>query len=166
MKLRGLCVTWAAMLIVGGSAFACGFHGIFGGAWTIMQPGSIEVAVAVRESADRGELDSTWLEVKKDDPLGFARVSLLLRRSRAPLEALATSNSVALLLVESGLWSRFVRNGESVRVETHVVGPSEGDAVIVTSAAVLDRVVQSRLAVPDAVKAGWMILSNPQDRTP
>ena len=69
----------------------------------------------------------------------------------------AAGGSVAVLLIESGLWTRYAVTPLGMAAQPHVAGPLPGEAVIVTSEAVLRALVDGALALPQA--SAWGVLA-------
>src|SRR5262245_3124869 len=106
--LARLGVGACCLAISTGSGLACGYHGSLGYGISAQHPNSIAVAMAVRQSMDEGLLASPG---KLPPFLAFGRARATLDRLR---EVLVTGlrgdeafQSTALLLVESGLWTRY-----------------------------------------------------------
>jgi hypothetical protein len=57
-----------------------------------------------------------------------------------------------VLFVESGLWTRFAAGA----AEFHAAGPQPGDAVIVTSEAVVAAILDRRMSADQAVERGLL----------
>jgi hypothetical protein len=141
---------WLLLLLslFSGGGWTCGFHGggLDSGTWVPLHPKSLEVAIAVREAADRKLVDPALLDAKAAGPLGYLRATTRLRQFSLVVEKRPT----AVLFVESGLWTRF----EDGAPQFHAPGPQEGDAVIVTSEAVLAEIIAGRMSVERAAQLG------------
>jgi hypothetical protein len=139
---RAAAATFAAAAAL--PAAACGFDGLMADV-TPAHPQSIEVALAVRDAFDRNELA---VLAQMPGPLGLLRANGMLQGFTPMVSAVAggTSASVAVVLVESGLWTRYSFEDGQVAIWPHVEGPLPGEPVIVTSEAALDAVVRGTLA--------------------
>lgn len=142
----------AALVLQAPAAGACGYHAVMNDL-AAAHPRSIEVALAVRDALDRGDLQ----ELRAlPSALGYLRATRLLRDFQPQAAALAgrQAQSVAVLLVESGLWARYRGTDGAASPELHVAGPSAGDRVVVTSEAVLRALVDGGLAPEHAARMG------------
>ena len=113
-----------------------------------MHPRSIDVALAVREAADRKLIDPALLDARAAGPLGYARATKRLRDFGLTLNGKPT----VVLFVESGLWTRFAGGA----AELHATGPQPGDAVIVTSEAVVAAILDGRMSAGEAAQRGLL----------
>lgn len=136
-------------------AGACGLHGAMVDL-AAAHPRSIEVALAVRDARDSAALRSL-----PDLPpsLGLMRANWLLRGFSPHVAALAgaTQGTVAVLLVESGMWARYDVDGTGTLGEMHVSGPRVGERVIVTSEAVLSALADGSLTAKRAASLGLAV---------
>jgi hypothetical protein len=132
-----------------GAAGACGFHGVMGDDLTAMHPRSLDVAFAVRDAADRKLVDPALLE-PQPGPLAYVRATARARDFGLRLGEAPT----ALLFVESGLWTRFVKGVP----EFHVAGALPGDVVVVTSEAVVAEIVAGRMSAGKAGEQGLLVI--------
>ena len=150
-------------------AVSCGFHGLIEGNWTPLHPKSIDVAVAGRAAADKGVVESSLLDPKSSGPLGYLRASNRLRRLASALENAAGATgasagaapSLSLLLVESGLWTRFSRTPQGYAAQIHVPGAQAGDAIAVTSEAVIAAILEGRIGAADAMGRSLLVFDGP-----
>lgn len=163
MRAQGLraitAATLAAVSLGSFQAVACGYDGAVPDL-VAAYPQSIEVALSVRDAYDRSEL--TALQ-PAPNALALVRAQLLMRRF-APMvaEASRTSQgSVAVLLVESGLWTRYTFDGNAVVAVPHIAGPQAGEPVVISSEAVISAVLEGRLAIKRASSTGLMVLRAP-----
>ena len=60
----------------------------------------------------------------------------------------------ALLLVEAGLWTRYVLDAEGVSITAHASGPQPADALVFTGEAVIEAITGGRLSVDEAFQLG------------
>src|SRR5690606_1982850 len=105
--------------------------GVIGDGFSAQYPGSIEVAIALREAADSGLIDAASLTPRKADLLAYHRAVQRLQKLRDIFASnnVAHTRSFALLLVESALWSRYAADQGKMSVEVHTGGPRPGEAV-------------------------------------
>ena len=115
---------------------ACGFHGLLGNGFSAQFPGSIDVAIALRDAADSRMIDAASLEPKKADLFAYHRA---VQRLQKLGDIFAANNlpSFSLLLVESALWSRYAKEDGRMLVAVHTEGPRTGEAVVLTGESVL-----------------------------
>lgn len=146
----------AAVSLGSFEASACGYDGAVPDL-VAAYPQSIDVAISVRDAFDRSELLALQ---PAPNALALMRAQLLLRRF-SPLvgeASNASSGSVAVLLVESGMWTRYtLTNNEAVAVP-HVTGPEAGERVLITSEAVISALVEGKLALKRASSLGVMVV--------
>lgn len=130
-------------------ASACGYHATLdGSSWVPLHPRSLDVAMAVREAGDRKIVDPALLDAKAAGPLGYVRATIRLRQFGLNLE-----RPTSVLFVESGLWTRFERG----MPEFHAAGAQEGDAIIVTSEAVVAEILAGRMSMDSAAERGLLV---------
>ena len=101
-----------------GAVSACGYDSPMADL-VVAHPRSIEVALAVRDAYDHGELQALA------PVLGLVRAKVMLQNFRPLLTAVAGSpnTSVAVLLIEEGLWARYSMSAAGMATELHVEGP-------------------------------------------
>jgi len=145
-----------AALVAAAPASACGYHSTLPDL-AAAHSRSIEVALAVRGALDRGELKP--LE-GVPPALGYLRAMRMLRDFQAMVPALAQARggSVAVLLVDSGLWSRYTIEADGAKLEVHVGGPKEGEPVMVTSEAVVRALLDGTLEPARAARSGALLI--------
>jgi len=137
-------------------AHACGYHATLPDL-AAAHPRSVEVAIAVHDAHGRGELRAL-------DPmppaLAYLRAARMLRDFQSLVPSLAAQGgSVTLLLVDSGLWTRYRVSASGVETSVHVSGPDAGEPVIVTSEAVMRAVLDGVLQAPRAAKLGLLLVA-------
>jgi hypothetical protein len=66
--------------------------------------------------------------------------------------------SFSLLLVEAGLWTRYVPDAEGVSIAVHASGPQPADALVFTGEAVIEAITGGRLSVNDAFRRGLIVI--------
>lgn len=143
---------------------ACGYHGALGNGFSALHPRSVDVAIAIRQAVDENLLDGETVKPKLVDLFALSRATARLDRLRGALQPLASDMampSFSLLLVESGMWSRYVVEEGSVRLVAHIDAPSAGEAVVVTGNAVLIAISLGRLTVQDATHRGLIEIDGP-----
>jgi hypothetical protein len=64
----------------------------------------------------------------------------------------------ALLLVEAGLWTRYVLDAEGVSITAHASGPQPADALVFTGEAVIEAITGGRLSVDEAFRRGLIVI--------
>ena len=160
MRPTGLMAVTAAMFAavsLGSSqAEACGYDGLVPDL-VAAYPQSIDVAISVRDAFDRSEL--TALQ-PAPNALALLRAQMLMRRFSPMVSAAsrASRGSVAVLLVESGMWTRYTLSDNEVAVLPHVAGPLDGEPVVITSEAVISALLDDKLAIGRATAIGVMVL--------
>jgi hypothetical protein len=143
-------------------ARACGYDGLMSDL-TAQHPRSIDVALALRASVERGEIQT--LEALPP-PFGFLRANRLLQRFAPSIGGIGgvagSTRPVAVLLIESGLWTRYtISDAGQAMAWPHIPGPQPGDAVMVTGEAVLEALIAGTLAAERAVERGLLLLPAP-----
>ena len=102
-------------------------------------PDSLHVRSAVWREQQAGRLER--------DELPYMKVAFLLNQLRPQL-----APNASVVLLTPMLWTRY--RPEGVRV--HAEGPAQGDAVVVTEAAVVKAIVEERLTMADALAGGML----------
>lgn len=153
------CIAGAAMLVPAGPVRACAYDGAVPDL-KAAHPRSIAVALAVREALDREQLRAL---PELPPALGFIRARQLLMKFEFQVAAVAgeRTGTVAVLLVESGLWTRYRLGRGGVGTEPHVAGPLQGEQVIVTSEAALGALVEGTLTPEGAAALGVLRIDTP-----
>lgn len=143
------CLIWA---LAAGPAGACGYHGLIGDSFSESYPGSIDVAIALRIALDRNQLKAA----PATPPLmGLVRSTRWLEDfGRWAGQFSAGAPDFAVLLVETGLWTRYRKQGSGFAMEPHVAIPSTEDPVLITGEPALQALVERRLTLTDALKTG------------
>lgn len=155
---------FAAAVGMPSPAASCGYHGALGDGFSALHPRSIGVAIAIREAADEHVLDRESVSPKLVDLLALHRATARLDRLRNSLQALTAGMAIpsfSLLLVESGMWSRYVIEGDTIRLIAHVDAPPAGEPVVVTGNSVLIAIGAHRLTAEDAVRRGLIAVDGP-----
>lgn len=125
-----------------------------------MHPGSIEVAVAIRESLDRKAIEAP---PRLPALTQFARLGRWLEELRQRLAVAGDLEPplppVALVLIESRLWARYSVHDGKVSLAPHAAGPLAGDVVVVTGEPVLKGLLDGSLSAERAVAEGILVVS-------
>jgi hypothetical protein len=95
--------------------------------------------------------------------MGYHRAIRRLQRLRDSLEWAVqarklTGPSFSLLLVEAGLWSRYVPDGEGVSIAIHMPGPQPTDAIVFTGEAAIEAIASGRLSTDEAFRRGLIVI--------
>ncbi len=134
---------------------ACGLHGTMPDL-AVAHPRSIDVALAVHEATERDGLK----------PLAALPAGLAFLRARRTLISFEpqvadiagrAGGPVAVLLVESGLWTRYTFAAGRTIALPHVAGPMPGERVIVTSETVLAAILEGTLEPGRARQLGLFV---------
>ncbi|HOB62169.1 MAG TPA: hypothetical protein PKI41_08590 [Candidatus Competibacteraceae bacterium] len=144
------------------ATLACGFHSMPEVQLEGMYPGSLSVAVALRQAADQGVIDAAALQApSKRRALYIDAVGRLY----AFREAIAVSPAVAELpasfslgYVESRLWARYSWSDGKLSVDIHTNGPAQGEAVVLTGEPVVTELLAGRLSVEQALANGMILI--------
>lgn len=145
---------------------ACGYHGTLGDGFSALHSSSINVAIAIRDAADENLLDREIVAPKLSDLLALHRATARLQRLRNALQSTSADMAVpsfSLLLVESGMWSRYLAEEGRLRLAAHTDAPPAGEAVVVTGNAVLAAIGAGRLTVEDAMHRGLIVVDGPPE---
>jgi hypothetical protein len=159
----GAIVTATLACFVGqvSSSVACGYHGALGNGFTAQHPRSIEVAIAVRDALDRGDIT----DIQRLPALTqYARVGRWLedlRRRLARVSDLQEPTPIALLLVESGLWTRYRIDAGGLAYAPHIAGPASDDAVVLTAEPVLKSLIERKISAEVAIGYGLLVVADP-----
>lgn len=134
---------------------ACGLHGTMPDL-AVAHPRSIDVALAVHDATERDGLK----------PLAALPPGLAFLRARRTLISFEpqvadfagrAGGPVAVLLVESGLWTRYTFAAGRAIALPHVAGPMPGEHVIVTSETVLAAILDGTLEPARARQLGLFV---------
>jgi hypothetical protein len=152
----GVAATTAALGLYIGAVRACGYDSPMVDL-VVAHPRSIEVALAVRNAYDHGELHAL---APVPPVLGLVRANGMLQSFRPLVSAVAGSpnTSVAVLLIEEGLWARYSMSAAGMATELHVGGPLDGEPVIVTSESALHALLDGTLTPQRATELGVLIV--------
>jgi hypothetical protein len=160
---KGSFALLAAASIAGqiGVAAACNYDGA--AVASAKYPRAIEVAAALRDRSNAPVLDTRLVAPTFANMLGYHRAVRRLQRLRESLERAVhdqrlTGPGFSLLLVESGLWTRYVPDGEGVSIMVHTAGPQPADALVFTGEAVIEAIASGRLAADEAFRRGLIVV--------
>jgi hypothetical protein len=147
---------FAAVSLCSFQASACGYDGTVPDL-VAAYPQSIDVAISVRDAFDHSELIALQ---PAPNALALLRAQLLMRRfSTMVSEAShASTGSVAVLLVESGMWTRYTFSDNGPVALPHVAGPQDGEAVVITSEAAISALLEGKLGLQRAASLGVLVL--------
>jgi hypothetical protein len=156
------CVLVASASAIG-SAFACGYDGVSTAALAARYPRSSEVAAALRSASNAQVLDRQLVAPTFVNMMGYHRAVGRLQRLRDSLERAVHDQKLsgpgfALLLVEAGLWTRYVPDAEGVSIAVHTSGPQPADALVFTGEAVIEAITGGRLSVDEAFRRGLIVI--------
>jgi hypothetical protein len=139
-----------------GQTAACAYHS--GGKAFAAHPGAIDVAMAIQAAADAGALEPQSASVPPASMVAYHRMVRQIEQFRNMLEGAAKRRSAApafsLLLIESGLWSRFEPEAAGIELAIHTAGPDSDEPVVLTTGGVMRAVIEGRLSAADALHRG------------
>ncbi|MBX9757386.1 MAG: hypothetical protein K2Y29_01325 [Beijerinckiaceae bacterium] len=145
-----LCAAMIAAGLSGPQAFACGFDGLLGDAFSAQHPKSLNVAMAVADAVSSGALGKGALTAIEPGQKGYWRAMARLQRFSALVSAAAEGAgrrpAISVLLIDSGLWTRLRPEHDGYKVEAHATGPVPGDVIVVTNEFVLASLDEGSLA--------------------
>jgi hypothetical protein len=144
-----------------GPAVACGYDGSPSSG--LRHPRAIEVAAALRNASNAQILDRQLVAPAFVNMMGYHRAVRRLQRLRDSLEWAVQARKLAgpgfsLLLVEAGLWSRYVPDGEGVSIAIHTPGPQPTDALVFTGEAAIEAIASGRLSTDEAFRRGLIVI--------
>ncbi|MFY9658968.1 MAG: hypothetical protein WAK01_20685 [Methylocystis sp.] len=140
---------------------ACGFDGVIGASLSAQHPKSLAVAFALRDAVDSGALDRTALAPIERVPKGYWRAAAHVQELQRRLAGAKTRDaapSLALLFIESQLWSRLKPTATTFDLELHAAGAEPQDVVIVTNETVLASLLDGSLSAQAALDRGLVAL--------
>lgn len=160
---RGFALVLAAGLASGDvrGALACGFDAPLGNSFSAMHPKSIGVAVAIQGTVAAGMTEAPLLDPLTPGAAGYWRAigrleRLSVRLSAAGQRQAAPLHDISILLIDSGLWSRFRVAGDGYDLEQHLTTATTGDVVVVTSEAVLAAILDAQIPASTALDRGMI----------
>jgi hypothetical protein len=143
------------------SAAACMYDGA--SAVSVKYLRAIEVTAALRDRSNAQILDSRLVAPPLANMLGYHRAVRRVQRLRDSLERAVheerlTGPGFSLVLVESGLWTRYAPDAEGVSIAVHTAGPQPADALVFTGEAVIEAIASGRLAPNEALRRGLIVV--------
>ena len=132
-----------------------------GASLSAQHPKSLTVAFALRDAVESGALDKAALAPIERGPKGYWRAAAHvqeLQRRLAGAKMRSATPSLALLFIESQLWSRLKPTASGFDLELHAAGAEPQDVVIVTNETVLASLLDGSLAAPAAFGRGLVAL--------
>jgi hypothetical protein len=170
MKCTTSVALLASVCIAGqiGVAAACNYDGAAGAGAKYLR--AIEVTAALRDRSNAQILDTRLVAPPFANMLGYHRAVRRVQRLRDSLERALheerlTGPGFSLVLVESGLWTRYVPDAEGVSIAVHTAGPQPADALVFTGEAVIEAIASGRLAVDEAFRRGLIVVDGAADAT-
>jgi hypothetical protein len=140
---------------------ACGFDGVMGASLSAQHPKSLMVAFAVRDAVVGGALNKAALAPIERGPKGYWRAAAHvqeLQRRLSVAKMHGAQPSLALLFIESQLWSRLKTSATGFDLELHAAGAEPQDVVIVTNETVLASLLDGSLSAQKALDRGLVVL--------
>jgi hypothetical protein len=163
------------LFIASAASWACGFHSaqtiakvtlnlhypdalhVSGAVWSAQQAGSLPL--------DRKRLRATGAERRLRESRAFLETSRSLYALGASFEradAEETRPDVAVVLIETMLWTRYPTGGE---IKPHISGPEPADLVVVTDEPVVRTITDGQLTVTEAMEQGMIRLYGTPEQT-
>jgi hypothetical protein len=146
---------------------ACGYHNpvdLGRGVMNWVYPNSLYVQTAVWQAEDAGILPARAAEPTKD-LFAYQRI---VRAMRAYAELITKADvaadempNLSIVLIDTLLWTRFVRSADGFAVEVHADGPAPNDVVMVTAGKVMLSLREGTLTPGIAHDRGLMRLYGP-----
>ena len=140
------------LCLVAGPAFGCAYHGAIDAQLKVMYPGSLAVAVALRQAADAAVIDADALVApQRRRALYIDSVGRLQAFRTAMTAAGGLPPAFSLGFVESGLWTRYHHTDRQLRADIHTAGPDDGEPVVLTGEPVLEEILAGTLSAERAL---------------
>lgn len=138
---------------------ACGYYGALNNSFAVLHPRSIDVALALGDAAKAGVLKSST-GARKGGVFSHRHVVPRIQRFGSALASAAgeSVSSFSMLLVDSGLWSRFLSLPEGVVFEIRTEGTHAGDTAVITGSAVLAALEAGTLSLDEAMERGLLVI--------
>jgi hypothetical protein len=165
--LRGFLGALIGVTLHASAVDACGYHNpvdLGRGVMNWVYPNSLYVQTAVWRAEDAGVLPSRAADPPKD-LFAYQRI---VKAMRAYGERFAPANSptgempnFSIVLIDTLLWTRFVRGADGYAVEVHADGPAPNDVVVVTASKVILSMRDGPLTPAIAHDLGLMRLYGP-----
>lgn len=165
----------ASICIQIGSAAACMYDGA--SAVSVKYLRAIDVTAALRDRSNAQILDTRLVAPPFGNMLGYHRAVRRVQRLRDSLERAVHEERLigpgfSLVLVESGLWTRYVpdADGVSISIAVHTAGPQPADALVFTGEAVIEAIASTagagRGLPPWLGRRGWHDRRSPRRLDP
>lgn len=149
MRKSFVAITLAASLGIS-PVGACGLDGVIDNPFTTSYPGSLGVALGTQQAVANGKLAAL---PALGAEAASARLEARLDQLRVRLEKTGLRGGFALLVVDSGHWTRFAASGSSVRISLHAT-PAIYDPILLTSESALAALLDGSLTADVAEQAG------------
>jgi len=155
-------MTTAVAAVVAPVAMACGFDGLLGDQFSAQHAKSLPVAFAISDAVAAGAIGKGALAPIEPGQKGYWRAMTRLQELAQTLsgdaDKRATPPNVAVLLIDSRLWTRLRGGPSGYEIEAHAPGPAPEDVVIVTNEFVLAALLDGSLAAPRALNIGVLAI--------
>lgn len=150
-------------LSVGPAAYGCAYHNVIPDAQLNgIYPGSLSVAVALRQAADAGRINAAALEAQRGGAVLYIDAVTRLQNLRKALAASPAASGLparfSLGYVESGLWTRYAQSDGAIAIQIHTTGPAEGEPVVLTGEPVVMALLDGSLSLDDALAGGLVVI--------
>jgi hypothetical protein len=158
LSLRKIAFSWTLMAAIP-VAVGCGYDGMMSNPFSESYPGAVGVAIATSNAYDKQTLQAL---PAINPSIGFLRTNRYLQDFRNRLETQAQfkkDNSLAILLVDTGLWSRYRHSEGSLIVEPHIASANPNELVVVASEASFAALLSGELPVETALKDGLLVVN-------
>ncbi len=173
---RRRCALAVGLALAGASPFAtsaypCGYHSpedVALGALNWIFPKALYVRTAVWQAEDAGILPArTASPAPAIDLVAFHRISADLKNfgERMNGAGIADDHSpnIAIVLIDTVLWTRFARGAGGYAVEVHAKGPASGDVVLVSHGKVVQAIAARSITPRAALENGLIRTYGPPD---
>lgn len=155
MRQRAILSALVVALVTGfitQSASACGLEGGLGDAFSAAHEGSLDVAFATRDAITSG-----WLvpDPVLETEAAHDRADERMRMFAAGLPAAQRgARPFAVLLVESGVWTRISPKAGRWSLAIHIEKPDSSETAVLASEAALRKLVDGQLSAEQALSNG------------
>lgn len=148
----------AVLLATPAQSHACGFDGVMGNNFGALHPLSIQVAFAIRDAVEDGHMPASVLDPITPGSDGYWRALGRLKHVHKLLSVTRPDTleapSLAILFIDSSLWTRFYPSAGKLRAAVHTAGPEAGDIEIISSEAIVAELLARRMPVSQALESG------------
>ena len=161
LRRAGLTGVCSALTGAWMGASACVFDGLVETDFDIPSLGAIQVVVSVRAAVEAHVLPAAALVSHPPGPAGFWRSNDAIgwmHDAMAGVTEYPRPPIFALLLVDSGLWTRFSSDGGRLGAERHAAGPRPGEPLVITHLSVLEDIRAGRLMTEAAMASGLVVI--------